>query len=267
LHYAVRMHPISTVKTSRTSKSKSAHRPLPKGERRGHVYDSLRDRILSLELQPGSTLDETTLGNELNVSRTPLREALVRLAAEGLVDVLPNRGARVAPIELSQLQEHLEAFELIQRTATVLAAQRRTQADLARLTELCEAFEDARIAASVDGMIMGNLAFHKAIGAAAHNRYIQRMYDNVLTDNLRIARLAMAYECYGSTEAYDIHMQCIVDEHRELLQVLEKRDVAAAARLADSHSDLARRRVSDYLSQSLTRGISMTSIDTGAARV
>jgi DNA-binding GntR family transcriptional regulator len=249
MQYAVRM--------AAKKPAKAVPRQLPKGERRGHVYDTLRERILSLELQPSSVLDEATLGQELNVSRTPLREALVRLAAEGLVDVMPNRGARVSPIELPQLQEHLEAFELIQRTATVLAAQRRSDADLERLTALCLAFEQARERDDVEGMINGNLAFHQAIGAAAGNRYIARMYDTVLIDNLRVARLAMAYECYGSQQAFDQHLQSIVDEHRELVRVITKRDAVAAARLADSHSDLARKRVADYLSRNLTRGIAM----------
>lgn len=248
--------------SSRTSKkdSSSPVQQLLKGERRGHVYESLRERILALDLQPGSVLDEGTLGNELNVSRTPLREAIVRLAAEGLVEVLPNRGARVSPIELPQLQEHLEAFELMQRTATILATQRRTEADLKRITQLCHEFEITRQNSDVHGMIMSNLAFHQAIGAAAGNRYIEKMYDGVLTDNLRVARLAMAYECYGSGEAYDKHLQSIVDEHRALVEAIRTKDVATASHLADSHSDLARTRVSDYLSRNLTRNIAMPGV-------
>lgn len=245
--------------TSRTIKAgaKTVRQPLPKGERRGHVYESLRERILALDLQPGSVLDEGTLVRELNVSRTPLREAIVRLAAEGLVEVLPNRGARVAPIELPQLQEHLEAFELMQRTATILATQRRTEADLERLMALCLEFEATRQRADVQGMIKSNLAFHRAIGAAAGNRYIEKMYDGVLTDNLRVAKLAMAYECYGSGEVYEKHLQNIVDEHRALVEAIRRKDVTAAAHLADSHSDLARTRVSDYLSRNLTRNIAV----------
>lgn len=224
------------------------------------MYESLRERILALDLQPGSVLDEGTLGNELNVSRTPLREAIVRLAAEGLVEVLPNRGARVSPIELPQLQEHLEAFELMQRTATILATQRRTEADLKTIAQLCTEFEITRQKSDVQGMIMSNLAFHQAIGAAAGNRYIEKMYVGALTDNLRVARLAMAYECYGSSEAYEKHLQSIVDEHRALVQAIQKKDVATASHLADSHSDLARTRVSDYLSRNLTRNIAMPGV-------
>lgn len=248
---------MTSTRIAKAAGNATARHRLPKGERRGHVYESLRGRILALDLQPGTVLDEAKLGSELNVSRTPLREALVRLAAEGLVEVLPNRGARVAPIELPQLQEHLEAFELMQRSATVLAAQRRTDADVERLQALCLKFEDTKLQGDVQGMITSNLAFHLAIGAASGNRYIAKMYDGVLTDNLRVARLAMAYECYGSTDAYDKHLQNIVDEHRALVKAIAQRNVEEATRLADSHSDLARTRVSDYLSRNLTRTIAI----------
>lgn len=228
---------------------------VPKGEGRGHAYDRLRERILSLELGPGSPLDEATIGLELGVSRTPLREALVRLSAEGLVELHPNRGARVAPLELRQLQEHLEAFELLQRSATVLAAQRRSDQDVTRLEDLCQRFEARHAANDVPGMIDANWAFHHAIGLACGNRYLERMYDTVLTDGLRVARLAMAYECYGSAMGYDQHMRNILDEHRALVKAIKERNVERAAILSDSHSDLARLRVSDYLACNLTRSI------------
>lgn len=221
----------------------------------GNVYERLRAQILALELAPGSPLLEDRLAQSLGASRTPLREALIRLSGEGLVDLLPNRGARVSNIALPQLQQHLEAFELLQRTATVLAAQRRSPEDLVRLKALCTAFEESCAANDVPGMIEANWSFHHAIGAACGNEFIARMYDTMLTDGLRVARLAMAYECYGSVEAHTRHLGEILREHRELIDAIEQRDVRRATELSDSHSNLARMRVSDYLSRSLTRGI------------
>lgn len=239
----------------------------PKGASGSHIYEQLREQILSLELKPGAPLEEARLAQALGGSRTPLREALIRLAAEGLVEMLPNRGARVSGMELPQLQEHLEAFELLQRTATVLAAQRRPAASIDELRRLCEAFEQRHDEGDVSGMIQANWDFHHAIGLACGNRYIARMYDTTLTDGLRISRLAMAFECYGSSEAYSLHMNDILREHRELIDVIERRDAAAAADLSDSHSNLARLRVSDYLARSLTRGISIRSAHEEASRV
>lgn len=251
---ATRTAPVrAALKT--TGKMTGSGTGVPKGEGRGRAYDRLRERILSLELGPGSPLDEAALGRDLGVSRTPMREAFVRLSAEGLVELLPNRGARVTALELRQLQEHLEAFELLQRSATVLATQRRGDADIVRLEALCRRFEELHAANDVPGMIDANWAFHHAIGAACGNRYLERMYDTVLTDGLRVARLAMAYESYGNPTDYEQHMQNILREHRELVQAIKDRNVETATRLSDSHSDLARLRVSDYLSHNLTRGI------------
>lgn len=243
------------TKTSSAHVEKMPPKTVLKGEGRGHAYARLRQRILSMDLGPGCPLDETTIGLELGVSRTPMREAFVRLAAEGLVELHPNRGARVAPLELRQLQEHLEAFELLQRSVTVLAAQRRNDEDLARIDELCSSFEPLHAANDVPGMVDANWAFHHAIGVASGNRYLERMYDTVLTDSLRVARLAMAYECYSSAQNYNQHMQNILDEHRGLVKAIRERDVERAAKLSDSHSDLARLRVSEYLSHNLTRTI------------
>lgn len=244
---------------AKRSPADKGSRRSPRGASASHVYEQLREQILSLELKPGAPLEEAKLAQALGGSRTPLREAIIRLAAEGLVEVLPNRGARVSSMELPQLQEHLEAFELLQRTATVLAAQRRSQRSLVELRRLCEAFEQRHAEGDVSGMIQANWDFHHAIGVACGNRYLARMYDTMLTDGLRVSRLAMAFECYGSGEAYSLHLNDILREHRELVDVIERRDVAAAAALSDSHSNLARLRVSDYLARSLTRGISIRS--------
>lgn len=226
-----------------------------KGQGRALAYDWLRRRIVSLEFLPGSLIDELALVEVLGVSRTPLREAVVRLAAEGLVELLPNRGARVMSMDLPQLQEHLEAFELMQRAATVMATMHRPEASLSELTLLSQSFEAAAGARDVTAMIDTNWEFHHAIAIASGNRYIERMYTSLLTEGLRIARLAMSYECYGTEQAYAAHLASILREHLELVRVIATHDVARAASLADSHSNLARIRVTAYLSRSATQGI------------
>lgn len=228
-----------------------------KGHGRALAYIWLKQRIVSLELQPGSSIDEAVLVERLGVSRTPLREAIVRLAAEGLIELLPNRGARVTAMDLLQMQEHLEAFELMQRAATVLAAMQRPDSSLVPLRKLCSAFEAAVKARDAQAMIQANWDFHHGIGLACGNRYIERMYSGLLTDGLRIARLAMAYESYGSAVAYEGHLADILREHREIVAAISARDSAKAATLSDSHSNLARKRVADYLARSSTSAINV----------
>ncbi len=118
---------MSKRRANAGARDSDEHRP-EKGHGRALAYDWLKQRIVSLAMAPGSSIDEAALVEMLGVSRTPLREAMVRLAAEGLVELLPNRGARVSGMDLTQLQEHLDAFELMQRAATTLAARHRPDA-------------------------------------------------------------------------------------------------------------------------------------------
>src|SRR3990167_3743588 len=108
----------------------------PKGTGSQRVYDDLRVRILRLELAPGEHLDENALVRAYGVSRTPVREALIRLRSEGLVNLLPNRGARVVSLDVHDIPQMFEAIELCMRVTVRWATARRSEADLAELREM-----------------------------------------------------------------------------------------------------------------------------------
>ena len=91
-----------------------------------HVYRMLRQAILCMELRPGSDLDELEISSRYAVSRTPVREALIRLTAEGLVQAVRGRGSRVAAMNLFDLRDFFESLDLLQRAQTTLAALRRS---------------------------------------------------------------------------------------------------------------------------------------------
>ena len=84
------------------------------------AYQTLRDEILSLDLQPGQLLDETTLADRFAMSRSPIREAMIRLAGEGLVVMLPNRSTIVAPIDITSFSKYVEALDIAQRMDRIL---------------------------------------------------------------------------------------------------------------------------------------------------
>ena len=90
------------------------------------VYEQLRSAIVDLKLPPGSPLDEVRLSQQFAMSRTPIREALVRLVGDGLVTTLPNRSTVVAPIDFEKLPVYFEALTLMYRVTTRAAALRRT---------------------------------------------------------------------------------------------------------------------------------------------
>ena len=223
-----------------------------KGASSEHAYRALMQEIVSFTLVPGEDLDEATLVARFGVSRTPVREALVRLAAEGLVQLVPNRGARVAPMGWNDIREHLEAFDVSQRLVTRWAAIRRTDEQVAKMDVERKAFETAFRQDDSTEMLDANFRFHAAIGAACRNSLLQRFYIQQLTADLRIARLAMTSECFPTERSYRSHVGEIVREHRELVEAIRERDGDRAEELARSHADLARKRVSESLTQTMT---------------
>jgi DNA-binding GntR family transcriptional regulator len=223
-----------------------------KGASSEHAYRALMQEIVSFILVPGEDLDEATLVARLGVSRTPVREALVRLAAEGLVHLVPNRGARVAPMGWNDIREHLEAFDVSQRLVTRWAAVRRSDSQIVDMDVEREAFEAAFAQHDPVAMLDANFRFHAVIGAACKNSLLHRFYLQQLTADLRIARLAMTNDCFPSEQAYRDHVGAIVREHRELVDAIRTRNADRAEQLARSHADLARKRVSESLTQTMT---------------
>lgn len=238
-----------------------------KGASSERAYRALMQEIVSFTLSPGEDLDEVTLVGRLGVSRTPVREALVRLAAEGLVQLVPNRGARVAPMGWNDIREHLEAFDVSQRLVTRWAALRRTDDQIADMQTERLAFEKAFKQDDPVAMLDANFRFHAAIGAACRNSLIQRFYLQQLTADLRIARLAMTNECFVSEQAYRDHVGNIVREHREMVEAIRERDADRAEELARSHADLARKRVSESLTQTITPSMDIRLGEQAAADV
>lgn len=226
--------------------------PLGKGKGVEFAYRILRRDIVTLTLRPGSALDEAGIATRLGLSRTPVHEALVRLAAESLVVLLPNRGASVAGMEWDQIREFIEAFDLEQRVTTRWAALRRTEANLAAIEAERLIFERHEAAGNTEEMNESNWRFHALIASACGNRLIERSYLHVLTLSLRIAHLAYDPQCFSSSTAYRAHMDDILREHAAIVAAVRAQDADAAEALGRSHADLARKRIMDVL----TRGTS-----------
>lgn len=201
-----------------------------RGEGARVVYDILRDEIIDLALPPGSPLDEQQLSERFAMSRTPVREALVRLACDGLVTTLPNRSTVVAVIDFLNLHTFFDALTLMYRVTTRLAAQMHTAADLEEIRARQAAFARAVSGQSALEMIAANRDFHVAIAEAARNPYYLSLFTRVLDEGRRILRLY-----YSAFE--DRLPPQYVEEHDALIAAIAARDVAAADRLATAHAD------------------------------
>lgn len=212
--------------------------------KRGHgvstVYAKLKREIVELILPPGSLLDEVGLTERFGMSRTPIREALVKLAGEGLVVTLPNRSTVVAPIDFASLPQFFDAFRLMYRVTTRLAAAHRTTEELAAIRALEAAYADAVRMKDVSRMIQENRDFHAAIAQAGKNAYYAELFERLLDEGRRLLRLYYA--------SFDDDLPAVhLDEHREIVAAIKAGDVGRADRIATQHAEQIMRQIQAYI--------------------
>lgn len=213
------------------------------GRTSDRVFDELADAIRDLRLPPGSSLAETDLADQLGVSRTPLREAIARLADVGLVQVVPQVGTRVARIRMADVHEARFVRESLEVAAFEEACGVGDVGDSA-LDDLLARQETAHAAGDIRAFFLADEAFHQEIfrlgGHPGAWRAVQRM--KVQLDRLR--RLSLPEKT--TTRA-------LIDEHRLIAHALTRRDVpggrahvSAHARRVLEHAPAMRRRYPDY---------------------
>lgn len=216
------------------------------------VYMVLRERILSLQLPPSAELDEVNISRDFGFSRTPVREALIRLAGDGLVVLAPNRGARVAPIDIDQVPQTLEALELFQRITTRWAAQRRQPQHLAHLERCNQEFAEACAKGDPRAIVEANWKFHDAINQACGNRYFAADCSKMLRGVMRLSLLAFLQENAGLA-SYDE----LAGQHDDMIAAIRAGDADLAEKLIYQHSDEFRQRIKTYISGATTESISL----------
>jgi DNA-binding GntR family transcriptional regulator len=206
------------------------------------VYGALRDEILELVLPPGTPIDEVALAERFGMSRTPIREALVRLAGEGLVETLPNRSTIVANIDFLNLHHFFDALTLMYRLTTRLAAQNLTEADMAEIRAAQAEFAAAVEAQDALAMIATNRSFHAAIAEAGGNPYYIGFFLRMLDEGRRLLRLY--YQSYN-----DRLPQSIVEEHEVIIAAIQAGDVELCDSLGRAHADQIIRQIQSFFAR------------------
>jgi DNA-binding GntR family transcriptional regulator len=183
------------------------------------AYFRIRELIVSLELQPGSIVDERALMARLGIGRTPVREALRLLAREGLVEIHPRRGVFVSRVEAGDLAALSEVRAALESLAARLAAERRTAEDEARTVELLDELAGG---GSLDERALFELdqRLHRHVWRCAHNAFLEETLDAYFVLTLRIWLLAIDRVS---------RLDRAVQEHRELLEAIRDGDADAAA--------------------------------------
>ncbi len=215
------------------------------------VYETLRNEILALTLPPGQLLDENTLAERFDMSRSPVREALIRLAGEDLVVTLSNRSTIVAPIEVATFPKYVEALDIAQRMNTRLAAELRTEADLKAIARRQKEFEAAVKTANHLQMSEANKQFHMAIAHAGKNPYLTSFYERLLNQGQRMLHLHFEY-LERTHEGY-----LLTDEHNLMLEAIRARNVDLADDLAHAHTRQFQQNFIDFMRENYTTDVSL----------
>lgn len=188
--------------------------------------DRLRAMITEGRLPAGARLNERVLCDQLRVSRTPLREAFKRLAAERLIELTPNRGAHVIALARADVEELFELMGALEGLSGELAAQRRTDAELAEIRALHYEMLAAHARRDLPAYYALNRRIHCAINRCARNAMLTETYDSI---NSRIQNLR--FRSNFNRDKWD----AAVREHQSMLDALGARDGVALRALLDEH--------------------------------
>jgi len=192
------------------------------------IAERLRDMIVQNELPPGSRIRERTIAEKLSVSRTPLREALKALASEGLVELLPNRGAVVADPGLDEVREMLEVQRELEGFAAALFCATAREGDIAEIRALHYEMLAAYSRGDRLNYFKLNQAIHRKIVEVGHNRTLNGIYANLA------ARL---YRFRFQPNLLPRHWKTAVEEHEEILSAVQARDSERLIKALKGHID------------------------------
>ncbi|MCI9318610.1 MAG: GntR family transcriptional regulator [Lachnospiraceae bacterium] len=192
------------------------------------VFNTLRQAILTGELKPGERLMEIHLAKKLGVSRTPIREAIRKLELEGLVTMIPRRGAEVAQITEKSMNDVLEVRRALDVLCVELACDRITEEELEQLKAACEAFEAAVKTKDAKKIAHADVALHDIIVCATGNQRLIQLVNNLSEQMYRYR-----FEYIKDSSQHER----LVEEHRVIYQSLVEKDKEAVSQAAKTHID------------------------------
>lgn len=190
------------------------------------IFNRIRDDILSGNYTPGEELKEATLGKQLGVSRTPVREALRQLDLEGLVEIAPNRGAKVIGISRKDVEDIYHMRARLEGLAARKAAEQIKEEELAELEEVILLSEFHVKKPESKQMVRLDGRFHEIMYRASGSR----MLEHVLTDFLHYVKMARSHSVKTEHRAQES-----VKEHKRILEAIRQRDGDLAEQLANEH--------------------------------
>ena len=219
--------------------------PLPKAIGGGVLKDwvgaTLREAILQGYFRPGEKLDQDLIAEELNVSRTPVREAVMMLEAEGFVEIRPRRGAFVVTLSRQDIHDICEIRGLLEAEAVRQAAPQVSESVLDKMERSLDETQARFEAGDVAGHFESDIFFHETIISLAENKLLQEMLGSLTNRIARLRHFAQLQPGQHLVESFQ--------EHRTILQAMRRRDAEAAAEAMRVHLHKSALRLQEFVPQ------------------
>lgn len=206
------------------------------------VFETLREAILTGQLKAGERLMEVQLAEEMGVSRTPVREAIRKLELEGLVVMIPRKGAYVADISTKDIADVFEIRSALEALAAALACERITEDELEELERLLVKIAECAEKNDLETLVQLDTQFHDILYRASRNDRLVQIINN-LREHIQRFRT--------SSLATPGRMRETVEEHKALVEAISSRNVELAQRLAQEHIENAENRLLEALREEM----------------
>jgi DNA-binding GntR family transcriptional regulator len=207
------------------------------------IYDLLKRNILTMVLEPGSSLDEKRLSDQFSISRTPLREILRQLQGDGYVEIFSNRGAYVSSMNHKALRDFFNTAPMVYSAIGQLAADNATSTQLDSIKLIQRKFVRSIVNNKNDDRIYYNQQFHSVMGEMADNPYLLPSYIRLLIDHARISQTF--FRPKNSIMVDRVNES--VRHHDEIIDALEKGNREAVSNLVSEHWDLSKDLIEHFI--------------------
>lgn len=206
------------------------------------AYETIVKKIICLEYQPSQHLEETQLVEELGIGRTPIREALVRLQSEKLVESHANRGVIVRPITLQNTKAMFESMHIFEFGVVEIAMQKDCATAIKTMRKSNELVKKAILSNSMFRLVKANHEFHMNFAQSSQNEFLIRGVEDVRKEAKRLSYLSYN-NAIDPERPLEVHYKSVVEEHDQMIDALERKDGDRLKTLLKEHIDIFRQRI------------------------
>jgi len=215
----------------------------PRHSKKEDAINDLKMRVLSVELPPGTPLDEMQLSAQYGLSRTPLREVFQRLAGEGFVSLETNRGATVTSMDFATMRTFFQCAPMVYAAVARLATEQASQAQIDELKNIQQKFSKAFEKGDAQTMSVWNHRFHEQLGLMSASPYLTPSLGRLLIDHTRMSRRFYRTE----NKAAEARVSEACDQHDQMIEAIENRSPAVSVELTLQHWELSRNEIDKYV--------------------